>query len=48
MVLFMTTNFQKWVYKENVRLFTYMVLFCDYKFSKMSIQVNKGCFFLET
>ena len=33
----MIRNFQKWVYKENVCLFIYMVLFYDYKFSKMGI-----------
>ena len=45
MVLFMITNFQKWVCKENVCLFISMVLFYDCKFSKMGIHGNGWGFF---
>ena len=41
----MIINLQIWVYKENMCPFISMVLFCDYKFSNMSIQGN-GFFFV--
>ena len=41
----MIINLQIWVYKENMCPFISMVLFCDYKFSNMSIQGNGFLFF---
>ena len=41
----MITNFQIWVYEENMCPFISMVLFYDYKFSNM-VYRGMGVFFL--
>ena len=45
MVLFIVTNFEIWVYIENMCLVIHIVTFFSYKLSNMGIQGNENSFF---